>query len=60
MNTNPTRPSWLGALIVLGSIAGCTRAPYDPGEITKVGDALRKIAEADGGEYDGWGSAVVF
>jgi regulator of RNase E activity RraB len=31
----------------------------DPDEITKVGDSLRKLAEAAGGEYDGWGAAVV-
>jgi regulator of RNase E activity RraB len=41
------------------SLEATKRMVPDPGEITKVGDALRKIAEADGGEYDGWGAAVV-
>jgi regulator of RNase E activity RraB len=31
----------------------------DPDEITKVGQSLRTLAESEGGEYDGWGAAVV-
>jgi len=31
----------------------------DPDEITIVGQSLRTLAESEGGEYDGWGAAVV-
>lgn len=31
----------------------------DADEITKVGKSLRALAESEGGEYDGWGAAVV-
>lgn len=41
-----------------GVTATKTMVP-DPAEITKVGESLRKLADAAGGEYDGWGAAVV-
>jgi regulator of RNase E activity RraB len=31
----------------------------DADEITKAGKSLRALAESEGGEYDGWGAAVV-
>ena len=41
------------------AVTATKRMVPDPAEITKVGDSLRKLAEAEGGEYDGWGAAVV-
>ncbi len=41
------------------SVTATKKMVPDPDEITKVGNSLRKLAEAEGGEYDGWGAAVV-